>query len=587
MTNITTDNLKRIKIPLLVFLISLLIRLPFTSSSTYAWDSNEYLKWCYEYHELGATPTTRLYISHPLYFFLIYVASLLGSVVTGNLNFEKSGIFVSVLFGSLSVIPMYYIALYLFRNEIFALISSLLFSFCPVIWFLSEELMTDVPSICIVLSGFAFILKWFNKQRMKYLIISSVFIGLSFLIRISNYFILPVYFMPVFINSYKRKTLKPIIISSIIIVPYLLYILFNVFVKGVSLEFLFTTTEQVKMFFSRLVTIETWAIFIKIMISTLTITLSSFLLVFIYIYITGKFYKNNDNNKNLKFSFLFIILWILPYLIIWRTFTWDSQHLRLIIILIPPMILMITYVIVWLINNYSNNILLTCLGITIIGFFIVTDHLLMYHIQWGISDLIKNFIKFIIENGYLFFIKIVVILAVLYSFSYFVISKISKITDKKEKDNLILKYITVLLLIHLTIYTVPLLVMNHNKIVYEKAEALWLAENTPSDSVLIGGHEFPFYQVYAKPRRVINMWYLDNSINFLKNLLVSGKRIFVCSNDFIEEWKTKSGKIFIFQIVGKIGAEKLRNQADCDFHFLNYVTYKKAYDIIVYELKYK
>lgn len=582
---------KSITIPLILFSISFLIRIPFTSSSPNAWDSAEYLNWCKEFLHLGSIPVSRLQYCHPLYFVLIYISSLISAIVTGSLNFEKSAIFVSVLLGALSIIPMYYIGLYIFKNKILSVAASLLFSFCPVIWFYSVELMSDISSIFFILLGICYTLKWYENNKPVDLFIASVLIGLTPLIRIANFFVYPVFFFLVVVKCINKKTVYPIINSVVVFIPYILHILWGLFISGLTIQFLFHTTNQMEMSVGRLFTVDSWLEFIKLCFSSMTIVLS--ILFFIFLLFVYPVMLIRNHRDPLFFNLTVVLVWLLPYFLYWRTVCSVNQHVRLIIPIIPPAIIFIAYTIWKLIEkgySYLNkNIFKFFWVITVFGVLItiLIDYVLMYHT--GYFDLINNLKVYLNKTNLATSVSTFTFVALITSLlGYRFILKIVK-----KFNNHRLKYIFFIMIIsyiilHLTIFTVPLLELCHIKIQHEKSEAIWFADNTPSNSLIIAGHEWPFVKFYAghpSNRKIVYVLYEDTVINEIKKAVRTGKKIFACSNYCVDGFKSKFSDRFIFKIIDIIPGKNIRNQYDPDFIYLCYATYKNSYDIPVYEIE--
>ena len=582
-----------LKTALLLFVLSLIMRIPFVSSSPNTWDSAYYLTSCRTFFDLGYFPITRLQYGHFLYLSMICSSSWLFTSFTSILSFEKSTILVSVLSGALSVIPMFYIALFLFKKKSTAVISALLFSFCPVIWFFSEEIMSDIPSTLFILTGIALGMKWFSTEKNKYLAAASIVIGLSLLMRVSNYFILPAFILPVFIKTIKKKTLKPMIISSLALAPYLLYVLSAWMILGMSPEFLLHTTDQMSASISNLLSADSWKVFAGIVSTSLTVTLSFLFLFFcIFSYRIMPVKKESENDMS-SYGLFLILLWIIPYFLYWRFTGMVNQHSRLLIFITPPIILAVARTVAWMAEEYNRNaennkhrkttLLVSVFFISLI----CLDHIWMRKINTVV--LIEDFRAAVStlsfgNEGIMLILLIPVLAAAFHMLASWVIRKTS---GGQKKCDLFAYFVTFVLLLHLTLYSIPLLAIAHNKIQHEKAEAIWFSQHTPENSVILSGHEYPFNRLYAAPRKSIFIGNPDYAVEETRKALLNNRKVFASSNSYIGHYMPFLNAVFDFNVIGRIPAGNLRNQEDHEFRYLNYATFAKAYDVEFYELKLK
>lgn len=155
-------------IPLILSLLVVITRVPFTSKFLYEWDSVNYALAFENYNIHQQQP-------HPPGY-LLYVA--LGKAVNYIFNDPNTSIiFLSVIFSVLSVILVYFTAKEIFSRKI-GIISGLLLLFNPFIWFYGE-----IASIYIFEAFFSILIAYSSyklfKGNEKFIYISAFVLGLS------------------------------------------------------------------------------------------------------------------------------------------------------------------------------------------------------------------------------------------------------------------------------------------------------------------------------------------------------------------------------------------------------------------------
>ncbi len=113
---------------------------------------------------------------HPLYQSLI---GLLGMVMG---DFETAGYIISIIMGSLAVIPLYYLGRNIF-GETAGLVGAFLFVFHPYMVRFSADVLTDPTYLCFFLSALWFGYCGLEGRGTRWFILSGVFGGLAYLTR--------------------------------------------------------------------------------------------------------------------------------------------------------------------------------------------------------------------------------------------------------------------------------------------------------------------------------------------------------------------------------------------------------------------
>lgn len=159
---------------------------------------------------------------HPLYTILCWLVYS----VTGSLFF--SGQFVSMLFGTLTIIPLYWIA-YRFFGKKAAVYASVLLAFHPFYTELSAEILTDATSIFFFATGVAFIVEALHSrpQPVKRIVtlcaLAGLASGLAYLTRPEGIGIMMAGAFMLFlfpVGSFKKEWLKRVLLSAVIIAMF-------------------------------------------------------------------------------------------------------------------------------------------------------------------------------------------------------------------------------------------------------------------------------------------------------------------------------------------------------------------------------
>jgi 4-amino-4-deoxy-L-arabinose transferase-like glycosyltransferase len=117
--------------------------------------------------------------THPFYPFLIAIAHYFSP------NDELAGIGISVLFGSLLIIPVFYLGSTLY-NERIGLYSSLFASIHPSLYIYSGSVLTESTFYFLFVTSTIFGWRAFDKGQFRDILLFSFFVSLSYLTRIEG-----------------------------------------------------------------------------------------------------------------------------------------------------------------------------------------------------------------------------------------------------------------------------------------------------------------------------------------------------------------------------------------------------------------
>jgi 4-amino-4-deoxy-L-arabinose transferase-like glycosyltransferase len=156
----------------------------------------------------------------PLYPFLIALAHSLTQ------NYELAGILVSVIFGSLIVLPVFYLGRSIF-NEKVGIVSSLLAAVHPFLYISSGSVLTESTYHFLLATSVFFGWKAFCKGRLLDILLFSLFTALAYLTRpeaIGFLFVFAIWILLVHPPDAKRLWIKKL---GIIVVATLSFLIFS------------------------------------------------------------------------------------------------------------------------------------------------------------------------------------------------------------------------------------------------------------------------------------------------------------------------------------------------------------------------
>ncbi len=159
---------KDILISTLIILLILLTRIPFVSKYLYEWDSVNYALGFENFNIVNHQPHP------PGYIFYVGLGKYLNVIFNDPNN---TMIFISILFSTLTVILIYFLAKEMFSRQI-AVIASLLLIFNPLFWYYGE-IATIYPSEAFFASLVAFLSYSVFKGKEKYFYPSIIALGLA------------------------------------------------------------------------------------------------------------------------------------------------------------------------------------------------------------------------------------------------------------------------------------------------------------------------------------------------------------------------------------------------------------------------
>lgn len=183
---------------ILVFLI-FLIRINFTADYLEDWDSVQFALALHNYSITDHQPHPPGY---PLYI-------LFGKLL--NIFFDndtKSLTFMSSFLGSLSIIPLFFLAKKIFNQSV-AILTIIFFIFTPLVWILSATALTDIPGFFFLVSISYLI--YITKDNYKYFVIVSFIAGLILGIRTNSILIIVSLLILVLLHN---RNLKLTILSA-------------------------------------------------------------------------------------------------------------------------------------------------------------------------------------------------------------------------------------------------------------------------------------------------------------------------------------------------------------------------------------
>jgi 4-amino-4-deoxy-L-arabinose transferase-like glycosyltransferase len=161
----------------------------------------------------------------PLYPFLISLFSL------DTAHVEITGRFISLFFGTLTIIPLFYLVKGAIGQRE-AILSALFYSFHPYLVTYSGMLLTEATYWGLLILSVYFFWTGLKREKVWRVMISGVFLGLAYLTRPEGVGYVLVYLIWVVVDGgLKKKWVKIFILSGVLIlsvfifvIPYILYL---------------------------------------------------------------------------------------------------------------------------------------------------------------------------------------------------------------------------------------------------------------------------------------------------------------------------------------------------------------------------
>lgn len=304
--NLSPRN-KDILLPVIFSILLVITRIPFVSKYLYEWDSVNYALGFENFNILNHQPHP------PGYIFYVGLGKCLNIIFNDPNN---TMIFISVLFSTLTVVLVYFLAKEMFSRKV-AIIASLLLVFNPLFWYYGE-IATIYPSEAFLAALVAFLSYKVFKGNEKYFYPSILALGLAGGFRQDLIiFMFPLWMFCMFYNNRNpARFLKAILV---LIPAVLVWAIPTIIFSGGYEQYSQATTTLYKMCFPR-----SSLIFGSNIVNQLS-ALGAYLawagigLTFIGIFIIGLFNKYRGigpihlyrlNIRDPKV--IFITLWILP-----------------------------------------------------------------------------------------------------------------------------------------------------------------------------------------------------------------------------------------------------------------------------------
>ncbi len=204
-------------------------KVPFTETSDARYSEIAYETLIYN-HWLIPTQNKIMHITKPP---LTYWITALGFKIFGVNEF--GGRFFSGLFGAISALLVFFIAIQLFKNEKIAFFSGIIFSSTPLIIGASRIVTTDIFFLTSMLFSILFFLKFEESNSKKNIWLFWIFLGISGFIKgpLGYVQVLPVIVIYCLFEK-KRETLKrifapfPVAISLVLAFWWFVYVFFTI-----------------------------------------------------------------------------------------------------------------------------------------------------------------------------------------------------------------------------------------------------------------------------------------------------------------------------------------------------------------------
>lgn len=330
-------SIKENLIILSLILAALLLRLIFISPWLEDWDSVQFALAMRYFSIVDQQPHP------PGYLFYILLAKAVDIFIK---NEHLSLTLLSIISSSLMVIPFYLLTLNL-TNRIFAIFSTVLLTFTPVSWALSEVALTNIPGMAFLITSTY--LLYIGRNNRKYLLFGSLLSGLTTGVRFAEYSIIIPLLALLIIDRKGRDALLVVLLFiigvSVWLIPTIIYTGTDQFIDSYSKQVSYITNHDsvlsnnstLKLRILRLKQLFIWG-YSPFFIALIIIAFTKILLTL---------------KSRMKFEFIFILIWLFSYLIP-LVFLYNLEVTRYTLPLLPPLILLIAY----LFNKAKSGILI-------------------------------------------------------------------------------------------------------------------------------------------------------------------------------------------------------------------------------------
>ena len=193
----------------------------------------------YEWWQTAPEPNTAYDWLHPPLAKLIQAGSV---KILGDNSFAWR--FPSAVFGTLSILALYFFTLTLFKKKSIALTAAFIFSFDGLQLTMSRIAMNDIFIVTWIILALAFFFKYLHsksKEKNKFLFLTGIFTGLALATKWSALFLYPIFFiflLPKIIKS--KEFIKNLLftIYYLLFTPILIYFLSysQFFLQGHTLD---------------------------------------------------------------------------------------------------------------------------------------------------------------------------------------------------------------------------------------------------------------------------------------------------------------------------------------------------------------
>lgn len=189
--NESLNEKKHVLIPIAIFVLAFALRFYFKGAGLFHTDS------VIEAMRVEATvrEASLQYMHHPGYpgqVVLTTVFFIMHKILAGAASAEFAATFASILFGSLGVVAIYYLAKEVTGSMEAAVFSAVILAFLPVHFSITTYAKNHGASSFLLLSAMFYAFRGVNIKSFKLKILSSLLLGFSITVRLSNILFLPI-----------------------------------------------------------------------------------------------------------------------------------------------------------------------------------------------------------------------------------------------------------------------------------------------------------------------------------------------------------------------------------------------------------
>ena len=380
--------MKESRILIALIVVSILLRVIFFDTSYFFWDESVYM--------IHGQKIAGLEVGYDEMELRPPLLPILIAPFSGTQFYETAATLIVILLNSLVVIPVYYLGKMFSKKT--AVISAIIMALIPVSIIFSRQVMTDHLGMVLALASFVLFLYGTRDNKTKLLVIGSVLLALSVMMKFTNLLMFVVLLPPYFFLLKEKRWKQALIADSAFLIAMLPFLIYNL-VKYGSMFHMFskawiavTDFESVNLSFLVFLFNDTFGLLFIILALAGIVLLAKSKIKFRY---------------SILFAFFVILLYFLRVINIGvakpPTIEWEAA--RFMLLLVPFIIVFAVYYLTntaHIIGNKKHETILISLAIVVALALLAPQYIRAYtpkiEFEAGLRDVTKEAALFLKET---------------------------------------------------------------------------------------------------------------------------------------------------------------------------------------------